>query len=70
MLGNLLAIQLVLQLHQVTVQGLIFLINHLAQLFDFIEVDLVGQIFIHILVDLLENASELESVLLAHILCL
>ena len=70
MLLNFPLIQLILELHQVRIQRLIFLINHLAQLLDFIKVDLIGEIFVEMLVNTIENASELESVLLTQILCL
>jgi len=68
LLLNTLQIKLVLESHQIGVEHLVFLIDHLAQLFDLVEIDLVCQVFIQIFVDAIENTNKLHPVLLALVL--
>ena len=61
-------IQLVFQLHQIRIQSLIFLVNHLAKLLHLVETNLIGQVFVKMLIHLIKDTCELLSVFFAQIL--
>jgi len=63
-------VQLILQAHELSVQFLVFIINHFAKLFHFIKVDFVCQVLIQMLVHFVKNSRELCSMLSAQILSL